>query len=121
MIEILILIVLSMLIGGAVVQHDGMKGLFIGLAGIALLIAFYSGLKGIVFGAIAVVLLLIIWVIVGDKKPISRLYKSSSENRKIRSKKDDQWVKDLRKSFQDNMASKYGRLENYSKKKEVTN
>ena len=81
MIEILILVILSMLAGGAVVQHDGMKGLAFMIAGILLIIIFYGGLPGVILGAFGLLGLGILWFNSEKNKPISSLY--------IRSQKKD--------------------------------
>ena len=109
MIETLVLVLLSMLAGGAVVQHDGMKGLGIMIAGILLVIIFYGGLPGVILGAFGLLVLMILWFNSEKDKPISSLYIRSQKKDKMQHEKpiDRSWVKKELERGNANLAKKY--------------
>ncbi|PIZ66193.1 hypothetical protein COY15_01655 [Candidatus Roizmanbacteria bacterium CG_4_10_14_0_2_um_filter_39_12] len=74
--EIFVLIILSMLAGGAIVQHDGMKGLSLGIIGILLMLMFYGGRLGLIIGIVGILIILYYWFTSSESNPdkISKLY-----------------------------------------------
>ncbi len=80
MIEVLLLVLVSMVVGGVIASRAGMKGLSISLIGICLMIAFYGGKLGILVGAIGILSILLLWFLSDFKKPISLLYNAKPLN-----------------------------------------
>ncbi len=88
MIEVLLLVLMSMIVGGVIASRAGLKGLSIALIGICLMIAFYGGKMGIPVGIIGIVSILLLWFWSDWKKPLSPLYnvqlqKSNEDKRRV--------------------------------------
>lgn len=94
--------ILSMLIGGAVAQKEGMRGLSILIAGILVLTMFYGGIFGIIIGGVGILAILIAWLISVWNKPISLLYAN-----KANKLKNDDWGKDIIKAANSNLKKRY--------------
>lgn len=109
MIEALLLILVSMIVGGAIVSHAGMKGLSIALIGICLMLAFYGGNAGIFVGVIGILLILFLWFLSDPKKPVSLLYNARSQDNieNNRCKSERKLSENYKKSFQAGLRKKY--------------
>lgn len=109
MIDAILLTLVSMIVGGAIVSHAGMKGLSVALIGICLMIGFYGGKLGILVGAIGILSILLLWFLSNLKKPISLLYnaKSQSNNKNNRCGFERKLSEDYRRSFQAGLMKKY--------------
>lgn len=97
-----------MIIGGAVAQKEGMKTLYF-LVGIILIpMAFYGGRIGVIVSIIGEAILISYWFISSWNKPQGSLYISGSKEKpKSKSQAHDDVAESIRKSFQENLRSKY--------------
>lgn len=109
MIEALLLILVSMIVGGAIVSHAGMKGLSIALIGICLMLVFYGGNVGILAGVIGILLILLLWFLSNSKKPVSLLYNAKSQNNIENYKRGSasKLSEEYQRSFQAGLRKKY--------------
>ena len=109
MIEALLLILGSMVVGGVIVSHAGMKGLSIALIGICVMILFYGDKIGVFLGIIGILSILFLWFWSDWKKPLSPLYnvqlqKSNEDKRRVL---DPKLSKEYKQSFQAGLEKKY--------------
>ena len=112
MFDALILVILSMLAGGAVVQQGGIKSLSIPIAGILMCLIFYGGILGLIIGILGIFSILVMFFISGWNKPISRLYvnKSSSKDMNQESKIDLNLSQQYQDSFKRGLDKKYPKI-----------
>ena len=91
-----------MVIGGAVVQKEGMKGLALLIVGLLILAMFYGGIFGVILGVAGILLIFLLWFISGWHKSIN-----SHKNLKFPKPKEKNWGEQIRKNLQAGLAEKY--------------
>ena len=101
MLELLVLIIISMLVGGTVVKEQGMEGLSLIILGIFILIFFYGEIFGKVISGLGISAILVFWL---AKKNNStnhpHLDGAKNKNQKNNYGDNGDWVKDIIKNAQ---------------------